>query len=97
VTSVNDIDRLRGLLGSERINITRLADGSAVVLDLSGTQVLTLNRTGAYLVDQLLVHQASDEQAMVQAMINRFEVEPTVAAADVAEFLAQLASLLQQA
>jgi len=44
-----------------------------------------------------LVHQASDEQAMVQAMINRFEVEPTVAAADVAEFLAQLASLLQQA
>ena len=51
------IKKIRGALESGRLTINALDDGSGVLLDIDGEQLLTLNRTGMRLV------QAIDEGA----------------------------------
>ena len=55
---------------------------------LSG--LLALNDSGTFLFDLLQTEQT--EQSLVQAMLDSYEIDPSTAAADVAEFLSILRS-----
>lgn len=55
---------------------------------LSG--LLALNGSGTFLFDLLQTEQT--EQSLVQAMLDSYEIDPSTAAADVAEFLSILRS-----
>ncbi len=76
-------------LNSERFSHTSLADGTGVILDIEGEQVLTLNETSEFLVAALLGGVA-DPAELVTRLVAEFEVEPPQAEADVAAFLATL-------
>lgn len=63
--------------------------GELVVLDLDGSQYLTIRGSGIYLFELLGVERARDE--LVAALLARFEVDEGTARADVDRFLADLA------
>ena len=58
-------------------------------LDMNG--LLTLNETGAFLWERLPA--AEDEEALVSALLDEFEVDRKTAADDVTEFLGRLRKL----
>ena len=58
-------------------------------LDMNG--LLTLNETGAFLWERLPA--AEDEEALVSALLDVFEVDRKTAADDVTEFLGRLRKL----
>ena len=62
-------------LNSERFSHTSLADGTGVILDIEGEQVLTLNETSEFLVAALLVGVA-DPAELVSRLVAEFEVDP---------------------
>jgi hypothetical protein len=64
-----------------------MVDGEGIVIDLARTRVLGFNPTGS-LVWSLLADQ--DEDAIVDAVSQRFEIAPDAAREDVREFLATL-------
>lgn len=74
-------------------SVSKLVDGSGVILDVSGHQVLTLNEAGMVLVESLQ-HGVDDQQQLVDKLSEVFEVEPEQANRDVAAFLALLAGSL---
>jgi hypothetical protein len=59
-----------------------------VVLDLHGSQYLTIRGSGIYLFKLLGVERDRDE--LVAALLTRFEVDEGTARADVDKFLADL-------
>jgi hypothetical protein len=63
-------------------------EGEIVALDLRTSTYVAINRTGASLWP-LLVEGATHEM-LVQRLVERFGVAPTVAAADLDSFLDQL-------
>jgi len=86
--------RLYRHLQQQGIECTALADGSAVLLDLGGHQVVSLNRTGAFLVQALLQH-GGDPAELTRRLAERYAVTPEQAASDVDAFLGDLAVTLQ--
>jgi len=69
--------------------LTELGDGSGVILDLDGHQVLTLNGSGVVLVDAIAAGTlAIDDLAKI--LRERFDVEEMVAERDVQAFLEEL-------
>lgn len=56
------------------------------VIDFKG--LMTLNETGAFL--WRLLQQETDERALVQALMDQYEVDLETARADVAEFVASV-------
>jgi hypothetical protein len=63
--------------------------GELVVLDLDGSQYLTIRGSGIYLFELLGVERDRDE--LIAALLARFEVDEGTARADVDRFLADLA------
>jgi hypothetical protein len=63
--------------------------GELVVLDLDGSQYLTIRGSGIYLFELLGVERHRDE--LVAALLERFEVDEGTARVDVDRFLADLA------
>lgn len=63
--------------------------GELVVLDLDGSQYLTIRGSGVYLFELLGVERDRDE--LVAALLARFEVDADTARADVDRFLTDLA------
>ena len=89
------ISDLRDFLASPQLATTQLEDGSAVLLDIDGHQVLSLNETGMFLVG-LLREGAADIQTLVQGLKVEFDVDSGSAANDVERFLADFSALIQQ-
>ena len=86
---MSDLRRIAGTLASGRYTVTRLVDGSGVLLDVEGLQVLSLNETGMFLLDAIQrgVHE---EEALAEALTREFEVDTGTARRDVRAFLAEL-------
>lgn len=68
---------------------TLLVPVGRATLDLNG--MITLNDSGAFLWEKL--PEAADEDALVDCMLNEYEVDRATAAQDVAEFLDKLRKL----
>lgn len=66
-----------------------LVGGELVVLDLDGSQYLTIRGSGIYLFELLGVERDRDE--LVAAVLAKFDVDEGTARADVDRFLANLA------
>ncbi|MDX1625619.1 MAG: PqqD family protein [Wenzhouxiangellaceae bacterium] len=80
------IDAIRRGLRDGRLSINALDDGSGVLLDIEGEQLLTLNRTGLLLIQA--VEGGADDVAELGAVLTaEFEVEPERAERDAEGFL----------
>jgi len=82
---------LRRQLEAQEIQVTHLADGTSVLLDLSGHQVLSLNKTGT-LLTQLVMSENSSEEELAKELAARYGVSEEQAFEDCAEFLAKLSA-----
>lgn len=80
---------------ADRLTITELADGSGVLLDLQGHQVLSLNGS-ALLLAQTLARQGNDASldSLATAMADAFDVTVAQARTDAGEFVATLSDIL---
>ena len=91
--SEKSIATIRGALESGRLTINALDDGSGVLLDVDGEQLLTLNRTGMRLV-QAIDEGASSVEALRDMLLEEFEVEADRAEADARAFVGEVAEAL---
>ena len=87
------ITTIRNALDSGRLTINALDDGSGVVLDTDGEQLLTLNRTGMRLI-QSIDDGASTVEPLRDMLMAEYEVEAERAEADVRAFVAEVAKAL---
>lgn len=87
------LDRIRSALSSGRLTVNPLDDGSGVLLDLDGEQLLTLNASAMHLVHAVEAG-ARDIDALATALTQRFEVDAERARADAAGFVQRLADAL---
>lgn len=94
-STVNDepIDTIRDALESGRLTINALDDGSGVLLDIDGEQLLTLNRTGMRLI-QTIDDGAATIEVLRDMLLNEFEVEPGRAESDARAFVEDVAEAL---
>ena len=81
--------QLRQLLEQHGISPTFLADGSGVLLDVSGHQVLSLNHSASYLMEMILAGE-EDMEVLQQRFATEFDLPASVAEQDIAAFLATL-------
>ena len=87
------IDQIRHALEAERLTINALDDGSGVLLDVEGEQLLTLNATGMRLIRAIADHAASAEELGAR-MASEYDVTPDRAEADVRMFIDHVARAL---
>jgi hypothetical protein len=87
------IETVRDALATDRLTINALDDGTGVLLDIDGEQLLTLNRTGMTLV-QAIADGAEDVAALRDRLCRGFEVDPDRAEADAAAFVQEVAGAL---
>ena len=90
MTSLPDI---AAALRAERYSHHRLSDGSGVLLDLQGTEVLALNETSETLLTTIESGAVSTAE-LVARLVARFEVEAEEAARDVETFVSELSECL---
>lgn len=83
------IEALSALLGSARYRHKTLADGSGVVVDTADMRVLSLNRTGMFVLDQI-AGGATRRALLEQRLIETFEVDRDTARRDLEELLRDL-------
>lgn len=88
------LETVRAALDDGRLTINALDDGSGVLLDIEGEQLLTLNRTGLAMV-QAVADGAGTNAEVGQFIAELFDVEADIAAADAAGFLAEIAAALE--
>ncbi len=69
--------------------LTELGDGSGVILDLDGHQVLTLNASGVVLVNAIASGTLAIDD-LVKILREHFDVDEIVAERDVQGFLEEL-------
>ena len=80
---------LAGLLASDRYSHKTLADGTGVLLDLESMRVLSLNRTGMFVVDQIAAG-VGDVAALERRLVETFEIDAETASSDLRELLDRL-------
>ena len=90
---MTDLAVLTAALNSDRFSHTSLADGTGVILDIEGEQVLTLNETSEFIVSALL-GGVVDSTELISRLVSEFEVETPQAEEDVNAFLATLETQL---
>ncbi len=83
------IEALAARLRSQELTVTRLVDGSGVILDVNGLKVYSLNETGMFLLERIQQGTVTSGD-LVRALAEHFEVEPETAAADLQSFLDEL-------
>lgn len=83
-------ERIAERLATGELTITRLVDGSGVILDVDGLAVFSVNETGMFLVERLK-EGVTDPDELSRMVAADFEVEPEQAADDVEAFLTELA------
>jgi len=82
------VDRLR----CGELRHTRLEDGSGVIVDLEGMQVLSLNATGLFLIERM-ASGVRHVDRLVGEMVAKFDVSEARAQGDVEQFIRNLATL----
>ncbi len=82
-------ERIAARLAAGELTVTRLVDGSGVILDVDGLAVFSVNETGMFLVEQL-GEGVTDPGTLSRMVVESFEVESEQAAADVEAFLTEL-------
>lgn len=87
------IGRIRQALDSGRLTINALDDGSGVLLDVDGEQLMTLNATGMALV-RGIDGGAEDVESLGRLLSDAFEVETQRAEADASAFVVEIAGAL---
>jgi len=93
LAATSAIALLEDALCSGRLTINALDDGSGVLLDIEGEQLLTLNGTGMHLV-RSIESGARGVDELVTALTSGFDVDSARARADTQAFLARLAQAL---
>ncbi len=86
-------ETLAARLRSGELTVTRLVDGSGVILDVNGLKVYSLNETGMFLVERLQ-QGIVDHERLSAALVERFEVDPETAARDLEAFVEELSGRL---
>lgn len=81
------IARIAAALEDKRLTINALDDGSGVVLDVEGEQMLTANATGIAII-QAIADGDIDPDAIAQRLAECFEVDVKRAQRDVVSFVA---------
>jgi hypothetical protein len=87
------ITRIREALDSGRLTVNALDDGSGVLLDIDGEQLLTLNASGMHLV-QSIENDQLDVAGLRDRLCDRFEVEADRAESDARAFVIEVAGAL---
>ncbi|MFO7763078.1 MAG: PqqD family protein [Wenzhouxiangellaceae bacterium] len=87
---MDPIEKLRDALQCGRVTINALDDGSGVLLDVDGEQLISLNRTGIRLV-QYLDEGAATLDAVRDRLAEEFEIDSDRAERDARAFFAELA------
>jgi hypothetical protein len=90
---VEHIEELARMLATDELTTTKLVDGTGVILDVDTLQVFTLNETGMFLVEALS-EGAADREALINRLLETFEVEEDIAGEDVDLFIADLGKFL---
>lgn len=80
---------LRDAIASGVLTHTELADGTGVLLDIRGGQVLTLNETGELLVQAICEAKSSPED-LADVLVDRHGIDKDTALRDCNEFLEHL-------
>ncbi len=88
------IQALAGRLLSQDLSLTRLADGSGVLLDLSGQQILALNETALHLLEALRATPGATREGLLLGITSAFEVSHETAGSDLERFLDRLDEVL---
>jgi hypothetical protein len=83
------VRRLAERLKTTPFSVVALSDGTGVLLDLNGMQVLTLNETGSFVVSRLLEGAVSLE-SLAAAVATVFQIDEGAARRDVSGFLERL-------
>lgn len=91
--SQEPLNRIAQALESGRLTVNALDDGSGVLLDLDGEQLLTLNGSAMLLI-RAIESGARDADVLAEALMARYAVEPATASADAAVFVDRLADAL---
>jgi hypothetical protein len=90
---MNELSDLVGVLSSARVSRTRLPDFTGVVLDIVGRNVMSLNETAQFVVEQLAAG-IGDEAEIVRRMGAEFKVDEESARRDLGLFVARLRELI---
>jgi hypothetical protein len=90
---VEHIEELARMLATDELTTTKLVDGTGVILDVDTLQVFTLNETGMFLVEALS-EGAADREALINRLLETFDVEEDIAGEDVDLFIADLGKFL---
>jgi hypothetical protein len=72
---------------------TPLDDGTAVLLNLDTRLYYTLNRTGAYLWEQIESERGVTLDSLIRSTVERFDVDETLARRTLTDFIQQLGTL----
>jgi hypothetical protein len=88
-----DLSLLTSRLTTLDLDTQPLPDGSAVMLDLDGHRVLNLSPTAALIV-RMLQSGVVDRQALLDKVLESFDVDRAVAASDLDGFLHRLQEVL---
>ena len=84
------IASIAAALQNKRLTINALDDGSGVVLDVDGEQMLTANATGMRII-QAIDEGDKDATAIARHLAGQFEVSEQQASEDVVAFVARVA------
>jgi hypothetical protein len=88
--SLNDLaDRLN----DPELGRTVLPDGTSVILDISGHQVLSLSKTGTFVVQEIR-NGATSIDELAGRLAARYEVDATTARSDSERFVEDLSKAL---
>ena len=71
-----------------RLTMARQVDDETVILDLSSGRYFALNTVGTFIWDRL--ENECSEEELVDAVVERFEIDRVNAAKDAAELIQQL-------
>lgn len=82
-------------LKSGSLSLTKLADGSGVLLDLAGLQVLSLNETAVFIVEAVTLGESSVD-VLAARMSTEFDVAAEVALGDIEELIETLRALTER-
>jgi len=84
------IARIAAALEDKRLTINALEDGSGVVLDVEGEQMLTANTTGIAIV-QAINEGDRDAETIARHLAEQFDVAEARASEDVTAFVTRVA------
>ena len=80
------IETLRESLSEGRLTISALDDGTGVVLDVEGEQLLEMNATGLAMM-QAIADGAENEDAVVERVVEKFDAPVERVREDVRAFV----------